>query len=107
MDRNPQVEKAGKILRLLRPRRPRKAPDGAKVIEARVMESRRRRALTWISGAWVLLAWIVAACRLRSPVMHHEVFGAEAGMAFLVVVVLPLMQAGRIADAAREAVIAL
>jgi hypothetical protein len=56
---------------------------------------------------WVLLAWTVAACQLRLPVMQHQVFGAETIAAFVVVVMLPIMQAGRIAQVARQTISAL
>jgi len=107
-DGNLQVTGPGKILRLplFRPRRA-ATPLDAKVSEAHVLQSRRRRAIAWVSGAWALLAWTVAACELRLPVMHHEVFGVETMMAFLVVVSMPLVHAGRIANAARQAVVGL
>jgi hypothetical protein len=60
-----------------------------------------------MSGVWVLLAWTVAGCQLRAPVMRHEVFGVETIAAFVVFVSMPLMYAGRIAGAARGAVAAL
>jgi hypothetical protein len=111
MDRHqdPQVEKAGRILKfpLLRSKRAAAANEAAKISEARVLDHRRRRITAWISGVWILLAWTVAACQLRLPVLHHQVFGAETIAAFLVVVLMPIVQAGKIASAARRAVVVL
>jgi hypothetical protein len=39
---------------------------------------------------WSLFAWTLAALRLRLAAAHHEVFGVDATLAFLVAVVLPL-----------------
>src|SRR6266404_312847 len=96
--RNPQVDATGKVLRFppISAGRAPTASDVAEVNQARVLRRREKRSALWIDGAWVLLAWIVAVCRLRLAIMQHEVFGAEASMAFLVVVLMPLMRAPRI-----------
>jgi hypothetical protein len=39
--------------------------------------------------------------------MHHQVFGVETIAAFIVVVVMPIMHARKIANAARQATVAL
>jgi hypothetical protein len=54
-----------------------------------------------MSGAWVSLAWIVSILRLRLAVTHHEVFDFETSLAFLVVVLMPIPYATRIAAAVR------
>ena len=106
--RNPQ-ERSAKILRfpLLRSRRAVTSADDAEVNDPRVLERRRRRAAAWLGGACGLLAWIVALSRLRFATLHHEVFGVESTMAFLVVVSMPLIHAGRLATSFREALSAL
>jgi hypothetical protein len=59
----------------------------------------------WSTGGWLVLAWFLAASRVHLAAVHHEVFGLEAHVAFLLAVVMPLMRARKlfelIADAAR------
>jgi hypothetical protein len=68
---------------------------------------RQRRAAAWLNGTWVLLAWTVAVDRLWLAIKHHQVFGAETSIAFLVVVVLPLMRGPKLVRAMWPAAVAL
>ena len=106
---DPQVETKGKVLRFpsLGAGHAATASHIARVNAAHALQRREQRAAAWIGGAWVLLAWIVAVCRLHLAITQHQVFGAEASMAFLVAVLLPLMRARSIAAAARDALVAL
>jgi hypothetical protein len=81
--------------------------NAAKGNEARAIVHMQQRTSTWISVSWVLLAWTVAAGRLRFAITHHQVFGVETSMAFLVAVLIPVMRARRIAQTVREVVVVL
>lgn len=48
-----------------------------------------RSRLWWLT--WWVMAWAVAASRVRLAAAQYEVFGVEATLAFLVAVVLPLV----------------
>jgi hypothetical protein len=109
VQRKPLSERVGKILKfpLLGPKRGAHASGRASVLEARIFERRRRRLAQWINGIWMLLAWAVSAFRVRFAIGHHQVFDAEASIAFVVVVLMPLMLAPKIITAIREAILAL
>jgi hypothetical protein len=106
--RSPEVETLAKVLPFPpRSTRRAKASDLIKAEQARALERRRRQTAVWTGRAWVVLAWIVAACRLRLAIVHREVFGFEASVALLVAIVLPLMRAPSIAATIRETVAAV
>lgn len=52
---------------------------------------------------WWLIAWTVAAARVRLAVSQREIFGLDASLAFLIAVVLPICSAGLLFDLARRA----
>jgi uncharacterized membrane protein len=81
--------------------------DVAQVREANALRRRQERAASWMNRIVLLLAWIVAVCRLELALTHHEVFGVVASMAFLVAVLMPLVHARSIAVAVREVAVEL
>jgi hypothetical protein len=105
--RRPLSERVGKILKfpLLRPKRGAHASAHASAIEAQRFELRRRRLAQWLNGLWMLLAWIVSALRLRVAIVHHQVFDVETSIAFVVVLLMPLMLTPKIATAIRDAIV--
>jgi hypothetical protein len=106
--RNPPFETTGKVVRIVPKRRGRPTTlDVAMVNEERAMRRREQRAVVWLDGAWAVLAWTVSVFRLRLAVVHHEVFGLETTLAFLVAVALPFLKGRRIVAGVRTAAIAL
>ncbi len=102
------VETTGKVLTFPPPyaEAEASAADVVRSNEAHVMRRRRRQA-EWFEGAWVLLAWVLAAIRLAFAVRQRQVFGLEASTSFLLFVSAPLFLARRIAAVVRGAVHAL
>lgn len=95
-DRNPDVETPRKVITFPPP-----APEGgantadAAGVNARTRWRRQQRLTAWFEGLWALLAWVLAASRLRWTVAHREVFGPEAVIAFVLVVSMLLLRGPR------------
>jgi hypothetical protein len=102
-----QVEAAGRLL-AFRPRGAEPASPGRPCAPAfRGVVPRREGANPWPGLAWTLLAWLLAVSRVRLAAVQREVFGAEATMAFVVAVLMPVAQGRQIVAAARTTIAAL
>jgi hypothetical protein len=105
-DREPPVEPTGKVLTFpSADRQPESTEEALARVAAAVRGEPRRgqRWVEWIDGAWVLLASVIAACRVWSAAEHREVFGVQASIAFALVVSVPVILARRILAALRHA----
>jgi len=108
MDRHrvPEVETMGKVLAFPPPgvKGQSTAADVAKFVEARAIHQREQRVLRGVAAVWVVLALAVAAARVLPAVRHSERFGVETSLAFIVLVLAPLVHARGIVATVRSAV---
>jgi hypothetical protein len=107
--RHSEIEARGNVLKFrpLRAGRPATTADVARAKEEQSLRHREQRLAVWVVRIWMLLAWLVALSRLRLALAHHEVFRADASVAFVVAVIIPIMRIKSIVAVLREAVAAV
>lgn len=104
----PGVEANGNVVRLRAARSGRAVTesDVARANKERALRNRQDRLAAWCRGTWVLVAWALAVYRLRSAIVLHVVFDAEASLAFLVAVLMPILYGKSLISGVRAALIA-
>jgi hypothetical protein len=109
--RTPQIESMGKLLAFPVPTRRRgwiEIEDGrAGKLAAASLARKLARSDVWSVRVWLILAWVLAAGRVHLAATQHEVFGLEASLAFVVMVVMPVVRAPNIARVVADGVRAL
>ncbi len=108
-ERTPHSERPGKLLlfRRLRSNLPGAASDARTLDAERAARLLRARLALLLTRSWIVAAWLLAALRVHRAVVSREVFGAEASLAFLVAVVVPLARTRAVVSVVGEVAHAL
>ncbi|HTQ05978.1 MAG TPA: hypothetical protein VMI54_19085 [Polyangiaceae bacterium] len=103
-ERDAPREPRGKILlfRRLRSSRSNGASDSDELDPEDAARVRRALIALWFTRAWIVAAWLLAALRVHRAAVTREVFGAEASIAFLVAVAIPLWRVRVVASVVGE-----
>src|SRR5690242_13384491 len=108
-EREGQRESRGKILlfRRLRFGRSSTTWEADQLKADRAARIRRQRVALWFTRFWIVAAWVLAASRVHRAIAAREIFGAEASLAFLIAVVVPLARVRAVASVVGEVATAL
>jgi hypothetical protein len=102
--RNPEIESKGTLLAFSHPERSGSEVGGARGMASFATRTRRQqRVARWSGRFWIVLAWMIGANHVELAIARHQVFALQDYLAFLLVVVMPILRSRQILEAFDDA----